>query len=331
MIQIFEKDKLIHISIENDLVRAVILPEIGGKMIEFKNKKTGTQFLLEPQNESGRYEQASFGDEFDKYDTSGFDECFPTLETSEYSSLNNSKKNYDIILPDHGELWSRAWKYQIIDDEIRLSIDGVKFDYHFEKKISVQKNRLIIDYLLKNQSSGNFSYLWAAHPLLKVTPGSEIILPVNGKDQMFLNWASDEKIGKFGDHLKWPYLSQVDQKINYAEVQPQSLGQAVKFFTNPVEHGYAGYYDTKLDEALFFEFDPQENPYVGIWLCYGGWPVDAARKHFTVAIEPGNGRPDSLKEAVLRGECSEVEAGGEKKWTLQISLWKGKPEIPLRR
>ena len=83
MIRTYTENGFLHLVIENEKIRAVFLPAIGGKMKELINLETGTQFLLENQREDKVYSRALYGSDFSKYDVSGYDECFPTVSAYE--------------------------------------------------------------------------------------------------------------------------------------------------------------------------------------------------------------------------------------------------------
>jgi hypothetical protein len=324
LIQKSFRDGLESVTIENNYLKATFLPEVGGKMIRLMNVKTGNEFLLESQLVDRSYQRAYYGAEFAKFDVSGFDDCFPTIAASPYRSLSRADILHDIGFPDHGELWSRPWEYNFDGKEISFSIEGVKANYRFERKARVEENKLILSYALTNLSNEPFSYLWSAHPLLKIHVGDRLILP-RSVTRVLLDWVSDEKIGKHGDIAPWPFLSCTNKEMNYAEVQDKTVAFALKCFTERLSEGYAGLYNKEIDQSVVFEFDVAENPYLGVWLCYGGWPADTAEKHYTVALEPCNGRPDSLSEAVLRKECAEVDPGDTRKWGLTLSVRSGMP------
>lgn len=307
----FEKHGLTHIVIENKFIRCIILPQVGGKMIKLINKKTGTNFLLEPQNETKRYEPAPYGSPFDQFDTSGFDECFPTVEECEYPASNNK-----IIFPDHGELWCQQWSHEFDNNSVVISAEGVAYGYTFTKTIHLEANKLKIEYALFNISDDPFKFIWSAHPLLNVEPGDEIILPNDVKEVM-LNWSSDESIGKFGDVVQWPIM---DKKNDYSKVKPVDFGKAIKCFSPKVGSGKAALLKKRTGEQLIYNFDPETIPYIGIWLCYGGWPADRNPKHLTAAIEPATGRPDSLSTAIKNNECSLVQPHEEFKWDVKIEI-----------
>jgi hypothetical protein len=321
----FFYDRFVCLSIENTLIRADFLPELGGKMIRLEEKTSGHQWLLPPQSKGGLYRRASLGDNFEEYDTSGFDECFPTVEQCQIASLNNGNGKNTMELPDHGEIWSRTWEYSLGGNELHLSIRGAGAKYLFSKIISLDENRIDLKYRVENLSDADIPYLWSAHPLLDVVPGSQIIVP-DAVHRLLLNWSSDTSIGKFGDMIGWPRISSERGMVDYSIVQQKIFGRALKGFTDPLEEGYAGLFDVKNNQSILFEFDPKEIPYLGLWLCYGGWPTAVGTKHLTVALEPCNGRPDSLSEAIVRGEYGVVRANAANEWNLDISLWTGFPK-----
>ncbi|MFH2030948.1 MAG: hypothetical protein ABIJ40_10085 [Bacteroidota bacterium] len=321
MIRTYRENGLLHLVIENETIRTVFLPEIGGKMKELINLKTGTQFLLENQREDKIYKPAPYGSDFSKYDVSGFDECFPTVSPCEEDLKGDEK----YCFPDHGELWSRVWKFSQGHDFITLSIEGMKTKYLFEKKIKLIEDSIEIIYTVRNLSSLTFPYIWSAHPLLKISKGDKLLLPCH-TDAVSLHWASDPVIGKHGDLLNLSFLMMEQNELDFSVVPDKSINIAIKCFTGRLTKGYAGLYKKEKDETILFSFDADEIPYLGIWLCYGGWPIGSEKKHYTVGLEPTNGSSDSLAEAVKKDNYSELCSFGEHNWTLKITLVQGMPE-----
>lgn len=324
MVRIYQKHGLTHLVVENELIKAVFLPRIGSKMISLVNKKSGTEFLLENQDESKVYKPAFHGADYSKFDASGFDECFPTIEAAELMIENGEGKTRKISFPDHGELWSKEWHYEIRGDSILFSTEGVNADYLITKNITPRENRLIVDYTLTNKSGFFLNYIWSGHPLLAVEEGDRIIMPA-GTERLFLNWTSDKSIGSFGKYIKISGSDSSD--ADFFKIKNAADGIALKGFTDLLEKGITGLYRSNKNESIFISFDINKLPYLGVWLCYGGWPVESGKKHFTVALEPTTGRPDSLSEAVRRKECPVIKTGEEKKWQIEFSLWEGIPEF----
>ncbi len=135
-----------HLLISNDKVEAVFLPQLGSKMISLINKKSGTQFLLENQDKNKVYRKAFHGADYSLYDASGFDECFPTIEAAELIVENGRNRTKKIRYPDHGELWSKEWNYELTEASIFFSTDGINAGYNIRKIITLEENRVIISY-----------------------------------------------------------------------------------------------------------------------------------------------------------------------------------------
>jgi hypothetical protein len=324
MVRIHQKNGLTHLVVENESIKAAFLPRLGSKMISLINKKTGTEFLLENQDEDKIYKPAYHGADYSKFDASGFDECFPTIEASELIVENNKGSTKKISFPDHGELWSKEWEYEIHANSILFYTEGVNARYSIKKLIMLKENNIIIDYTLVNESDFSFNYIWSGHPLLAVEEGDRIIMP-KGADRLFLNWASEIKIGTFGQYLQLSELNGIYE--DFLKIKSSDHGIAIKGFTDSLTSGVTGLFRSMKNESILISFDIKKLPYLGVWLCYGGWPAGAKKKHFTIALEPTTGRPDSLSESIKRNECSIIEAGEEKKWQIELSLWEGMPEI----
>lgn len=321
---IFTEDGLQKAVLRNEYLEAVFLPEYGGKMAQLFNLDSGHQYFLESQLPGGNYIKAKYGAPFDEYDTSGFDECFPTVSDASINvSENGLSKQLDF--PDHGELWSRSWNVSYEDNTLILYIDGVEADYTLMKKIELVEKTVKIYYSLHNRENFNLPSIWSAHPLLKISKDSEII--TENFDKATVNWASDSNIGEFGDTLPWPFIDLNGESIDLRKIPEKSFGKTVKLFSDQLNWGVAGLYRPDWDESIVFDFDPNKIPYLGLWLCYGGWPVDSDNPHYTLGIEPTTGWPDSLSESVRWGDNRVIEANSDFEWTLNIAILNGKFDI----
>ena len=66
---------------------------------------------------------------------SGFDEVFPSIESCYYPV----EPWEGVKVPDHGEVWSLPWRYEVHEDSVDLSVHGVRFPYRLQKKIHFVK------------------------------------------------------------------------------------------------------------------------------------------------------------------------------------------------
>ncbi|MDZ7680505.1 MAG: DUF5107 domain-containing protein [Fodinibius sp.] len=253
--------------LENKELKLLLLPEMGGKILSLIRKESGTEFLQQSDIHLTTLRLPEQGEAFLPPYAAGFDECFPNVAPSSYHFNGD-----DIELPDHGELWTQSWDYEHKSDEILLWTRGNKLSYRFAKHIKLSKSSIEITYELENLEKVPFDYIWSAHPLLDIVPGDELLLP-DELSELLLNWSTREELGTLGDFVSWPKILGNNSNIDFNYVQDKSLGLAVKLFSNRLTNGRTGIYKKDTDESLIFSFDVNQVPYLGIWLCYGGWPA----------------------------------------------------------
>jgi hypothetical protein len=305
--------------LDNGRIRATVLPELGGKMSSLIRAATGREFLRQPA--SRPLKPAVYGAAFENYDPSGFDECFPTVAACEYAGEYFN----GLALPDHGELWSSRWQFEIRGEELWLAAAGRRLPYIFRKRISLEDEAVILRYKLESVTDAPFHYLWSAHPLLKVDPGCRIMLPEDVTD-VLVESSRNRRLGESGDSGHWPRTRLADGvETDLSMLGDSSRKTADKLFTPRLSHGACALYYPDSTESISFHFNCAIVPYLGIWICEGGWP-NPEDGHYTVALEPCTSRVDSLAEAVGRGECAQIRPGAWKRWELRVQLQTGLPE-----
>lgn len=309
------------LELENDQLKILLVPEIGGKIVKLTRKKTGTQFLKQADTDPSDYPQPEYGEEFLPPHASGFDECFPNVAPSDYSFNGTT-----VTLPDHGELWNQSWDYECNDKEIIIWTFGKSLDYRFKKHIRLNGSNMEIIYELENLEETPFEYIWSSHPLMEIQPGDELLLS-NEISDVLLNWSSDSTLGRLGTKLQWPKIIDDNRNIDFNIVQDKSLGFAVKLYSKRLKTGMAGLYRTQTDESFVLSFDVEQIPFLGIWLCYGGWPESGSKKQYTLALEPCSSRPDSLIKACQWGDQQEISPSTIKSWQLNVQILDGKTNL----
>jgi galactose mutarotase-like enzyme len=305
----------------NSRLIVTVLPAMGGKISGIERKKTGTQFLQQAEGNYHNVQLPEYGQDFMPPYAAGFDDCFPTV-----SSCSVSFNGETIDLPDHGELWTSRWEVEQSGPGVKLTTYGKKLDYRFTKWIQLDGDSIIIRYRVENVGKSAIPFIWSSHPLLNVDPGDELMLH-SEINEVLVDGMTEEEIGKFGDRLSWRDLKSNLLPFDLSVVQPIKTDFAGKFFSEKLQTGAAGIYRKQTDETLLFKFDTAAIPYLGIWLCYGGWPEKSEKKDLTVALEPCIGRPDSLKRAIEWGESLEIKCSELAEWSLEITIEDGKVKI----
>ena len=93
-----------------------------------------------------------------------------------------------------------------------------------------------------------------------------------------------------------------------------------KLFTGPLAAGdnWCTLLRHSVGLRLRVEFDAEATPYLGLWLCYGGWPERPGPTQVCVAMEPSTAPCDSL---AVTGPWSRTLAPGESfSWSMQLEI-----------
>ncbi len=306
------------VSIENELIRVIIAPQLGGKILSIKSKVSGTEFLTQKTKSSDLRGRLKYGIDFIPPFSFGFDECFPTV-----SSTTLYENNSEISYPDHGELWTQEWEFSKTENSCSLTANGVIQKYTFSKEITLQSNSILIVYNLKNIGGTLFNYLWASHPLLEIDLNDEIILP-KGVKEVQVYYSTHPEFKK-GEIAKWPIRVKSRKSLN--RVQQKNSGIAAKLFAENMIVGKAALFRKKSNQSIVFNFDTNQISHLGIWLCYGGWPERRGVKDYSIALEPTTANTDCLSEAILKGSSKSIKPGQLNNWFTKISIEEGFAEV----
>lgn len=308
-------DGLRALAFEGPGARLEVLPEVGGKLISCADPRTGHEYVW--RNPDVPFVRPEYAGAFERYDISGWDECFPCIGECYYP--NGPWQG--VAIPEHGEVWTLPWHVEPQPDGLRLSVDGVRFPYTFEKRIALTDDGFATFYRVVNPTPFPFDCFWSTHPLFAATPQTRVLLPEGVR--MRLEVSVTGRLGKLLAEHAWPRTRDRDgREVDLSLMGPVGQGVADKLYTTRVPEGWAALHDGETDQWLAFTFEPDEVPLVGFWGNRSGWPAE--RPCFNVALEPCNGCPDRLDIAVPRGEHQAVPAEGELTWRLDVHIGRGR-------
>ena len=305
------------ITLQNQFIRMRFIPELGGKIVEIYDIKNNHEWLW--RDKSRPIKLAKYGDAYDRYDISGFDECFPNIGISKYPD------NDEVELPDHGEIWSLPWEIINSAADFSASVTGKLFNYRFIRKISLEDRKITLSYSVSNNGDSEFKYMWSAHPLFKIDEDMKI--EISGNPKMLKEFGYGGRIGEdgegwYGGHLSehtWPKVIGSDGNIN--DMSEVSLAKILtdKVVLDAPFDGVVKLKKLKSGRVLTMKFAPTEIPFLGICYNFGAWPL-AGEPATWVALEPTTGRTDRLDECMKLGSANILKAKESKTWQLELEI-----------
>lgn len=281
---------------ENVLIEAgecavTLLPALGGKVASIRVK--GRELLQAPLAPLAPRTRTM---PFDAGDASGWDECLPSVGGCTVETAAGKAE-----VPDHGDLWRVAWE-QVARDagSVTLKAECFSLPLTLERKVAVTETgggwRLEMQYKLTNRGKEAAPWSWAAHPLFTAAAGDRIVLPESIKT-LRLEGSGGGRLGAQGDAVLWPVATLTDGSqtdLSVAEDAQSGIGD--KLFTGALgaAENWCELVRPSVGLSIRFRFDPAVTPYLGLWICYGGWPERPGPKQVCVAIEPSTAPVDAL-------------------------------------
>jgi hypothetical protein len=302
-----DKDRII---LENGAIRVVLLPSSGGRIESLQGG--GFEFLLQPFDFFD--EQLTLGMRFQDGACSGIDECLPTVARSGSGVPG-------LEAPDHGDFWTIAWTVQepATSSSVTIVADGISRPLRFTKRLELCPTSLQIDYSVQNLSSKPVEYLYACHPLFSIDPGDLVVLPAS-VTSLRVESSAHNRLGNQGDSISWPITCNGSDPIDLSATLPSTVDTADMLYAGPLASGRCGLFRSAVGRGIMLRFDPAQLPYLGLWLCYGGWPGNSVRCQYAVALEPTVAARGSLENAIRDGAAPVLEPNQTHFWTIEFLI-----------
>jgi len=257
---------------------------------------------------------------FSEADASGWDECLPSVAQCTLETAAGSAQ-----IPDHGDLWRIPW--QLLDateDSATLRANCFSLPLQLTRSVILAETasgwQLQLLYSLTNLGAYTVPWSWAAHPLFHADPGDRILLP-ESIQTLRLEGSGKNRLGLNGDSVSWPIAAtQNGIHTDLSQAASPESGFGDKLFTGPLAltDNWAALERFRLGLRLTVRFEPALTPYLGLWLCYGGWPGGAGKQQVCVALEPATAPVDSL--AIAGPWSRTLEAGETVTWPMELNI-----------
>jgi len=298
--------------LENDVIKITFLPDYACKIASLVHKKTGREFLFQAKEETLRL--PPYAAPFSQYDSSGFDEVFPSIDECPYP--DGSFKG--ILIPDHGEVWAMKWQsvFSPENSQVKAVVQSQKLPYIFSRTVTLKDNQVFFEYCVQNTAEEDFKFIWTPHCLLACSPATRLLIPKNLTQVMTVEHSS-RHLGPWGTRHSYPVTQDENgQPFDLAATEPASAQTCEKFyFTSPNSEGWCGIEHTDSGEQLIYQYDAEKVPYLGVWKTQGGYRGD-----YNIALEPCTGIYDDLYAANKIRRVAVVGPKGSYTWKFSMKI-----------
>lgn len=306
--------------LQNSELTVTVMPGEGGRVASLVSRRSGLEFLTQSQT-NREFVPLDLNAPFQEGPCAGIEECLPTVGPCGAETDGGSA-------PDHGDFWRMAWEVAGTHDDEHLCIHatGVSRPLRFWKELSIEGSALHVKYRVENLHSSPTSFLYACHPLFAVCEGDRVVLPEEVQ-QLELGYSRRDRLGTPGIKIQWPRPtggSGIDLRIAGAS----SDGIAEMFYTDRLTHGRCGLYRASARQGITLSFDTAKLPYLGLWLCYGGWPDPGVEPfQYAVALEPTLAPCGTLLQAQQANLACVLGPGKSLQWSITFQITA--PDIDL--
>ncbi len=298
----------------NQHLRVEVLPALGGKLASISLAGSGGELLQAPLRP---YAPRGATLPFDQADASGWDECLPSIGPCEvlYGDGQTAK------VEDHGDFWRVGFTVdEATETTLRMHAEGTSLPLGFERALRLDGRVLHLDYKLHNRSDAAVPWGWSVHPLFAIQPFDRIHLPGSVRE-VTAHSSANGRLG--GGTLAWPHTSNAldGEPLDLSLAGSVDDGAADKLVLPSPPEGWCALERKTLRTLVTLHFDPKDAPWLGLWLCYGGWPGEpGAKKGYAVALEPCNLPVDSLAGSLAQGAAGQLTPGERKHWSLRLEI-----------
>lgn len=302
------------LTLSNDHLSLVILPEVGGKIASLRSLSSGREWLW--TNPHLPTALPVYGASYvEKQDFGGWDEIFPSVSPAQVAGFG---------IPDHGDLAVLPWEVlEQSNTRVKMAVTTRFAPVMFERTLTLEGAQLQADYRMTNLGNKPVPYLWCAHPLVALEPGMTIELPAG--TPMRIDGGVNVPVGK---DFSWPFSASLSRHM--PDGGPLSripnpkadgfLPFAAKLFTAKGAVGEVAIGSPDGREKLRLTWDAADAPYLGLWLNCMGWSGCGSAPYFNMGVEPATAPFDDLGAAMMEGSGRWLGAGESRAWALGVAL-----------
>lgn len=295
--------------LENDLIRAVVIPEMGGNIYQMWDKASDRNLLFNhPRVEPRR---PSHGEAPENRWCGGIDEVLPTFWESSHRGEP---------LSPMGEVFPLSWQYDVLDRGPNLVtaymfVDTFISTFRVERWLHLRPHSRVLQmqHRITNLSDGPFEYLWGLHVSFAIPTHYRIDVPEN---ECFEERCEPEPSIRSVHRCHWPEIEWEGQSVDMRFPPPKGWRKKQLHWLT-LDDGWFAFTDLDADLGLGYQFPHGVFPYGRLRIL---WDWRGIR---CVILASASGYPSRLHEAAEEGEVPCLSGGESLTCESSLVLYKG--------
>jgi hypothetical protein len=298
--------------LESALVRATILPALGGRVWELEDRERHRQWIW--HRDDVPLAAVPMGSCYDDVWAGGWEELFPNDAPGGFEGRD---------LPDHGEWWTLPWTVCAAEagasGRIRLEAATTIRAAHCSKEffLDAASPTLRIAYRIESLEPDGFHFLFKQHLPVRLTPGCRLAVP--GGNVRAVEPGFGTLLPGPGPY-PWPLVARDECQVTDLRIVPPPTSGAREFvYVTNTSASWVGVDDFHARASLRLHYDRSKLPFLWLFLTYGGW-----RNCYTAVLEPCTNMPKDLDQAVRQQQAAYLAPAGQ--FTTQVAVTVGSLE-----
>lgn len=300
-------DGLRSLVLENRLLRAVVLPELGGRIWQITYKPLSADLLW--HSPAAQPVPQSPGASYDDVWCGGWDELYPNDEAATLDGMT---------LPDHGELWTGNWDAVLLDSRsawLAFKTPITQFSVEKNVRLCGERAQLEVTYRLTNESARPVPFLFKLHPAFAVSAAHRLdFAPMTVEPE-------PDCLGSLEGapaHFAWPVAPLPNGPMDLRHVPDVSQRALHFFYGSGFRDGWCGVTNTETQLAAALRFDSAVFSSCWLFATHGGW------RDLNVAVmEPATGYPFRMQTMIDRGRARWLKPGERLETSVLLSVQEG--------
>jgi Domain of unknown function (DUF5107) len=304
------------IDLENEYLHIVILPELGAKIWKLNYKPKNREMLWHNPNLEPR--RLPLNSDYDDHFFGGWDELYPNDQAE---TVNGQ------LLPDHGEIWTLPWKFEITGRKenevtVHLWVNTPITKSRVEKWVTLKAEESCVHFRHKITNNGEKEqpFLWKPHIAVNIDAPSRIDMSAA---KMYIEDFGPPRNGKTGISYNWPFVT--DEK---GETHDMRMTLPVDSEVNEFQYGlelkegWCSVTDCINRLGIGIAFDNELFHSCWLFATYGGW-----RNLNTAVLEPCTGYPVNLNDGLSKGTHQVLSPNGSIETELVAVVYEGLDKV----